>query len=149
MEAKWMIVELLGHRTLPGLVDEVERFGVKLGRVRVPGLRAEDPCLECEGKGRTYVGSVYDADLESYVREERECETCRGTGKVAVADPEWIGEQEFSPSALYGLTPCTEAYARTQARRLTGLRHAALAGRGPNLMLAEAPTSGGDPKTPF
>jgi hypothetical protein len=34
----WAIVELMGHVRMAGRVTEEERFGVKLGRVDVPGI---------------------------------------------------------------------------------------------------------------
>ena len=35
-ESQWCIVELLGHVKLAGKLSEVEKFGVKLGRLDIP-----------------------------------------------------------------------------------------------------------------
>lgn len=40
VNGQWALVELLGHRTLPGFVEVVELAGAKFFRVRVPRLTA-------------------------------------------------------------------------------------------------------------
>lgn len=42
---EWARVEILGHRTRYGLVQEAERFGAKLLRVDVYRPAADQPCL--------------------------------------------------------------------------------------------------------
>jgi hypothetical protein len=125
--AEWMMVELLGHRELPGFVDEVERFGAKFGRVRVPGLRAGDECVECDGRGH-HVRWHYDEATGREVQGKESCATCEGGGVVVASDPEWIGEVMFGAGSVYALTPCSEEQARKIARRHVGMRSVALAG---------------------
>lgn len=44
--ASWALLELMGHRQVPGMVEEVELAGAKMLRVRVPSvLRASDGAL--------------------------------------------------------------------------------------------------------
>lgn len=47
----WAIVELMGHVKLAGKLTEVERFGVKMGRLDLP--QREEGCPDCQLEGKT------------------------------------------------------------------------------------------------
>ena len=116
MESQWMKVELLGHRVHLGLVDEVEIFGAKMGRVRIPGVRRGDECRFCRGKGTT----------QGWGDEQERCTAgCDASGRMPDSDPEWIDEVMFSASAIYALSACTEADARRESHTLVGRRRRA------------------------
>jgi hypothetical protein len=56
--SSWALLELMGHRQVPGMVEEVELAGAKFFRVRVPALK-RDPA-----------GQVVGLDLEQLQLEQ-------------------------------------------------------------------------------
>jgi hypothetical protein len=102
----WAIVEVFGHRRLAGRVSEVTIAGAKMLRVDVPGLGAR--CPACLGEGTKARGRF---GLRAA------CGQCQGSGKAATAGPDWIASPMFGGSAIFSITPATEAAVRAEVAR--------------------------------
>lgn len=87
----WAILELMGHRRLAGYVREVELAGAGMLRLDIPG---DGPC-DCATEPVAHIEGMEHQD---------------GCASLANA-----ATQFYSPSALYCLTPTTEAIARSIA----------------------------------
>lgn len=63
----WALVELMGHRSFPGLVTEVTEFGGQMGRVRVPGEKPGEWVIKQDFSGSSVYGLRWGT--EEQVRE--------------------------------------------------------------------------------
>lgn len=94
----WAILELMGHRRLAGYVREVELAGTGMIRLDIP-------------KGRTVNCTCGSSDPDSISHEDHrhDCALFQDEDGPPV---DVQATQFYSPSALYCLTPTTEAIAR-------------------------------------
>lgn len=101
----WVILELMGHRRLAGHLTEEQIGGASFLRLDVPG---PDICERCSGQG-----GLQETDLDGRpLHTEDPCTACDGYMTRLVAS------QFYSPTAVYCITPTTEAIARQVAKRL-------------------------------
>lgn len=100
----WCVLELMGHRKLAGYVQQVEVAGTGMLRIDVPAAMS---CAECrdgkEAVSEAGPGLVY----QDRVAPPLPCPKCS------------IATQFYSPSALYCLTPTTEALCRRMSANHT------------------------------
>lgn len=98
----WAILELMGHRRLAGYVREVELAGQGMLRLDIPRLQAA-------------VCTCGSSDPDSASHEDHRPD-CWLFAPDEAAPKDVAATQFYSPSALYCLTPTTEAIARSIAK---------------------------------
>jgi hypothetical protein len=103
----WAIVELMGHRRLGAYVRETELAGAAMLRLDVPEHPWQDGCT---------CGSDEPANLDPE-KHTVDCHLFREEGDDEPRDV--YATQFYSASALYCLTPATEAMARALRSRPT------------------------------
>lgn len=102
----WAILELIGHRRLAGEVSEVTMYGSSMLRIDVPSLcNLDGPAHDCPICGKC---------LCAISTQEIDRSTCPVHGGNPNHGP-WRLTQFYNASAIYCLTPCTEAEARRLA----------------------------------
>ena len=103
---EWCILELFGHRRLGGYVTEQEIGGVSFIRIEVPrgctGVAA-DWCPVC--------GDCTCPDRERHIPEQ----SCHLHGTTSTHDEGYQATQFYNPSAVYAITPTSEATAKAFA----------------------------------
>lgn len=101
--AGWAILELMGHRRLAGYVREVELAGQGMLRLDIP----EHASAVC----------TCGSDQPEGTDHEHHQHDCMLFADPAAAPADVTATQFYSPSALYCMTPTTEAIARALAQR--------------------------------
>lgn len=108
MEPTHAIVEIMGHRSHAGLVSEIEMFGGKMMQIITPEL----PELPEESRlGRKTVRGYYD--------EKGAYRNDYATGRYVSSLVPAVPPQKllYGASAVFSVTPCTEAEALEYAGR--------------------------------
>jgi hypothetical protein len=94
---EYAIVEVLGHRTIVGRVEEVERFGTKLLKIE-PMFNGS--LLEAVLIGGSSIYQFTPCSIETATAQQPKQQWQLPASVRAVLPPELLPEPEFSPSFL-------------------------------------------------